>query len=315
MAETFEQTYRRALARMPNVPALVVRDWVQDAFTRLCERRGGGWAFLRTPAFISTLASRSLTVTFTQNSTTVTSAALFLTTDAGRQIRIAGQPIYTIASVTNVNTALLDQPYAAANGAQTVTISDIYTVMPADFKRFLIIADPYNQRPIPFWFTQDQIAVGDIGRESSDSGPRYLLANSYSTATATLGQVRYEMWPSPSSARQFPYVYYKEAPRFSEATVLPGVLRTRGDLLVLGAQLEAAQWPGTRDQKNPYYDLALARQLEARWERDLQLVELADDNQYPEDLFTVDWAARYGLGLNDPTNVLRQTDATLADYI
>lgn len=313
-AQTFEEAWRLARNHFPGVPPLLVRDWVQDAYTRFCEYRGGGWAFLRKEASINILASRSLSITFTQGSTAITSAALFVASDAGRQLKVSTYPIYTIASVTDASNAVLDQSYADTGGALTATILDAYMTCPADFKRFVVIVDKYNQRILPFWISQDEQDLSDPARTNSDSGPRYLIAQGFSTATATLGQVRYEFAPYPTSARQYPFLYYRQAERFSETSSLPGVLSNRADLLKLGAQLAASEWPGTLEQKNPYYNLQLAQRFETKWEFDVQQLSLADDNQYPEDLMAVHWARRY-FPLAATTNYLRMTDATLADYV
>ena len=64
--DTFEDAWRRARLSLSGVPALLVRDFVQDAYTRACESRGGGWGFLRKEASIDTIVSRTLTATFTQ---------------------------------------------------------------------------------------------------------------------------------------------------------------------------------------------------------------------------------------------------------
>jgi hypothetical protein len=314
MADTFEDSWRRARLRLPGVPALLVRDWVQDAYTKACEYRGGGWAFLRKEASIDTLASRSLTLTFTQGSTTVTSAAAFVSTDAGRQIKVSSYPVYTIASVTDASTVVLDRNFAETGGAQTATIFNAYFVCPSDFKRFLIIYDPYYQRVLPYWYTQDHLGYEDPARRNTDTGPRYLVSQGYSTATATLGQVRYEYWPYPTAERHYPYLYYRKAERLADATTFPGVFSNREDLFVLGARLEASLWPGTAQQKNPYFNLGLADRLERQWNDRLQELSLADDNQYGEDYMVIDWAARYG-PLTATTSLLRQTDATVNDYV
>lgn len=313
MAENFEDVWRRARLRFPSVPALLVRDWAQDAFTRACEYRGGGWSFLRKEASLNTLASRTLTVTFTQNATAITSAALFVSSDAGRQIKTSTFPFYTIASVTDASNAVLDRAFAETGGALSATILDAYATLPADFKRFLIVYDPTYQRIIPFWISQDDLAVADPIRRTSDSGARFLVSQGYSTATATLGQVRYEYWPSVTSAKQYPYLYYKQAQRLADQDSLPGVFANRADLFKLGVELEAAEWPGTTEQRNPYYNLALAARKQEKWDLELQRASLDDDNQYPEDLLTVQWTRRYG-GIAPTSTLLRQTDATVNDY-
>ena len=239
---------------------------------------------------------------------------MFTASDAGRQIRVATYPVYTIASVTNASAVVLDMPYADVGGALVSTIFNAYFTCPSDFKRFIVIADPYYQRVLPFWFSEDDLALADPARRVSDSGARYLIAQGYSTATATLGQVRYEYWPFPMSERHYPYLYYRQAERLADQSTFPGVFGNRSDFFKLGAQMMAAEYPGTTDLKNPYYNLTLAQRLTARWETELQRLSLADDNQYPEDLMAVNWARRYGV-LASTTSLLRQTDATVNDYV
>lgn len=312
--DVFEDAWRRARLQLSAVPPLLVRDWVQDAYTRACETRG--WAFLRKEGSINILVARTVTVTFTQGSTTITSVGAFnTTTDPGRQIKVNSIPIYTIASVTDANTAILDQPYADVGGALTSTIFDAYFTCPTDFRRFIMIYDPYYLRIIPFWISQDELAIADPARRISESsqGPRYLVSQGYSTATATLGQVRYEYWPKPMVERHYPYLYYRAAERFTESSPLPGVFGTRSDVLKLGALLQAAEWPGTLDQKNPYFNLQHAIMLRQQWETELERLSLADDNEYPEDLMTIHWTRRYG-ALAPTASLLRQTDATVNDY-
>lgn len=320
MSDTFEGVWRAARNLFPALPPLVVRDFVQDAYTRICET--WGWGFLRGDGLLATLASRSVAVTVTQGSATVTSAGLFVASDAGRTFRGPGTtagiastfPAYTIVAVVDVNTITLDKAFGAVSAAGTAQILDLYLTVPADFSRFLVVVDPYNQRPIPFWINEDQITRADPARVQSDSGPRYLVAATPSPVVATLGQIRFEAWPAPTAARQYPYLYVKRAARLADEAVLPGLLANRGDLLKLGAQVQAAEWPGTIDQKNPYFNLGLADRLRLRFDAQVQQLTLADDNQYPQQLAQVQWE-RLLPGLSPTSRWLRQTDATLDDYL
>lgn len=308
---TFEDTWRRACLELPAVPHLLMRAWTQEGFNRLCD--AWGWAFLRAEGTLVTLASRSLTVTFTNASTGATSAAGFVASDAGRQIRVGRLPIYTIISVTDASTIVLDRAFTETGGAQTATIQDCYATLPADFRRFLQIYDRYNQRIIPFWISEDQVAVADPGRQTGNDVARYLVAQAYSPATATLGRVRYEYWPSPTAARTYPYLYIKRAYALNDSDALPGVLSERADLIRLYVMYRGTMWAGTVDQKNPSYDLSHSRDLKAEWDRELQVLELADDNEYPQQEMVVDWAKRIGM-ITGTSSWLRQTDATSSDY-
>lgn len=310
MAQDFENLWRQARNLFPGVPPLVVREWAQDAYERACDEHD--WGFLRTEGFFTTLASRSVEVTVTQGSATVTSVGLFVATDVGRQLRIGTYPVYTIRTFTDANTIVLDRAYQSTTGAATATILDAYAVMPADFGRFIVIWNPYEQRFIEFSFNQDRMAIADAARSISDSGPRFLVAYTPSAETATLGQVRYEYHPYPTAARQYPYLYFRTAERLADSQVLPPMFSTR--VLKKGIELEAAKWPGTKDLPNPYFNLGLADRLRVEWERDIQLLTLHDDDQYPEQYQQVDWATIMGRGLTHNSSWLRQTDASVSEY-
>lgn len=309
---TFEEVWRRARLEMPAVPPLLVRAWAQDGYNIFCD--ANGWAFLRAEGILQTQASRSLEVAPTLNSTLLASAALFVPGDAGRQLKVGTTPIYTIATYVNASTVLLDLPYATvtAQGNQTATIFDAYATMPADFTRFLTIVDPYNQQVIPYWYTQDQIALADPARTNSDSGPRFLVARKYSSATATLGRVQYEYAPYPTAARGYPYLYFRAAEQLADDAVLPGVLGTRADALRTYVLSRGAMWPGTADAKNPFFSPGTAQLLQREWDAKLQQLTLTDDDVYPQQLETVDWSLYRGSLTT--TDWLRQTDATVADY-
>lgn len=314
MAQTFENLWRRARNLFPGVPALVVREWGQDAFVDACGR--SRWGFLRAEAFLTTLAARNVTVTVTQGSATVTSAAGFVATDQGRQFRIGTYPVYTIRTYTDPNTIVLDRTYQAADGVSvTAQILNAYALLPADFGSFVIVYNPYEQRVIPFSLNQDQLGVADPARTISDSGPRYLVAYKPSGETSTLGQVQYEYHPYPTAARQYPYLYLKEGYRLADTDLLPGVFANRTDVLLLGVQVKAAQWPGSKDQPNPYFNLGLADRLEQQWEKQLQGLWLADDDQYPDQLTQIDWASLIQHGIVHNTSWLRQTDADVSAYL
>lgn len=313
MAQTFENLWRQARNLFPGVPALVVREWAQDAYVEACDFHA--WGFLRSEGVITTQASRTLDVTVTQGSTTVTSAGLFVASDQGRQFRVGTFPIYTVRTFTDVNTIVLDKVYQATGGATTATILDAYAVMPADFGRFLATWNPYEQRPIPWWFNLDQLTIADTARTISDAGPRFLIAYAPSQEPATFGQVRYELHPAPTSARQFTYLYKRTPERLADATLLPGLFLSHTHVLKHGITLKAAMWPGTTETPNPYFNLGLHDRLQRTFDGELQKLSLQDDDQYPDQYLQVDWARLLNAGVTHDTNWLRRTDAGLEAYV
>lgn len=311
--QTFSDLWRLVALHVPSAPVSLVQSWCQSSYDDLVGRRH--WAWLRKDALISTLASRSLTVTFTQGSTAITSVALFVSTDAGRQIRAgANTPVYTIDTVTNASAAVLTQLYGEISGAKTSTIQDIYLAMPADFRSIHTVTDMSIQRPIAWWISKDRLDLFDPARISSDSRFRVLAAASLSTVTSLLGRYTYEAWPSPTAAGSYILQYFKRTDQLADDDLFSGALATWTGVLQKGALAEAAKWPGTATQKNPYFNLQLADRLEKEFDAATKALDVMDDDAYLMDLQQTD-LSRFGLAaLSADTTLLRSSDATLSDY-
>ena len=201
----------------------------------------------------------------------------------------------------------------ATAAAATAEIFDGLAVTPADFGSFRLIADPYNQRRLAWWITEDQLNVLDPSRSASDSGPRVLVSRSPSTYTPTLGRIAYEYWPRPTADRSYPALYNKQADDLVDGDAFSGVLADAAQVLINGALAQAAQWPGTPEKANAYFNLALAREKRGEFDLGVQRLSLRDDEQYSDDLQTIHWERwpLADLAYNDQS--LRSTDSTLAD--
>jgi hypothetical protein len=311
--QTFGDVWRLVALHVPVAPLSLVQSWVQDAYDELAGRRH--WSFLRVDTVLSTLASRSLTITFSQGSTAITSVALFLSTDAGRQIRVGTNgPIYTISTVTDASNAVLTSIYAETGGAQTAAIRDIYLIMPANFRSIHTIVDMSIQRPVAWWISKERLDLFDPGRIASDTRFRVLAAAGLSQATATLGRFTYEAWPYPTAAGGYILSYFKRTDALADDDLFQGPLATWTSVLQKGALAEAAKWPGTATQKNPYFNLALASKLEAEFLVHQKMLDVMDDDAYLMDLQQTD-LSKFGLAaLSADTTLMRQSDATVADY-
>jgi hypothetical protein len=313
MAETFGYCWRTVRLYCPAAPTFLAREWVNAAWKQLAAARR--WGFMRGELALTINASRAISAcVVTRGSTQVTSAGLFLSADAGRQFQVSTFPTYTIQTFTDVNTIELDRAYGEDSDADAAaTVLDAYATMPADFGSFRIIADPYNQRRLAFWITEDQINIMDPTRSAGDSGPRCLIARAPSTYTPTLGRVQYEYWPRPTAARSYPALYNKQADRLNDSDTFTGVLADGAEVIVAGALMQAAQWPGTGDKPNPYFNAGIARDKRGEFLDGIQKLSLRDDEQYPDDLATVNWSRwpLADLAYNDAA--LRATDATVGD--
>lgn len=313
-AQTFRDLWGLIQLYVPSAPVSLVQSWVQTSYDDLVGKRH--WSFLRTSAQLSTVASRSVSVTFTAGSKTITSAAGFVVaTDPGLQVRVGtGTPVYTIDTVTNVNTATLTQNYAGASGAATATISSIFLAMPADFRSVHSITDMSIMRPIAWWISRERLDLFDPGRISSSTRFRVLASANPSAVTSLLGQVTYEAWPYPTAAGLYQLEYFKRTDALSDDTAFTGPLATWTSALQKGALSEAAAWPGTPQQKNPYFNLQLSMKLDAEFQAAVKALDLLDDDIYLMDLQQTD-LSRFGLAaLSADTTLMRQSDATLQDY-
>lgn len=312
MAVTFEDVWRRVRLHAPGAPVFLVRDWVNDAWKTIQRRRPTA-NYLRVSAALTINVSRTISVTVTRGSATVTSAALFVAADLGRELRIGTFPWYTIITFTDASTIVLDRAYGEDSVTSTATIFDGYATVPADFGQFDLIADPYNQRRLAFWITEDQLNLLDPTRQTSDTGPRVLGTASPSPVTATLDRMRYEYWPRPTANRSYPYYYFKQAADLADSFTFSGSLAEADDVLIKGALAECARWPGTADNPNPYFNLGLGDRLEKDFEASVQSVSLRDDDMQGSDYLRTNWMRwpLADLAYND--QALRATDATIAD--
>lgn len=314
-AGTFGDAWRTVRLYVPAAPTFLVREWVNVAWKRLAKARH--FSFLRGELRLTINTARTIPVcTVTRGSLTVTSAGLFLAADAGRQFRVGSSPIYTVQTFTDASTIVLDIAYGETTSAIAIgTIFDGFATMPADFESFRLIADPYNQRRLAWWITEDQVNVLDPTWSVSDASPRCLvLRGGGSTYVPTLGAVQYQYWPRPTTARSYPAIYNKLAARVDDTTIFQGVLAQHVEVLIDGALAEAALWPGTPDVANPYFNATVAREKKAAFLDGVQHLSLRDDDQAPDDLATVHWEhwPLSDLAFND--HDLRASDADSNDY-
>lgn len=313
-AQTFRDVWSSVLLHAPAVPTALAQKWCQDGYNKLIANRH--WSWTRRQTTLSTRAARSGIVTFTQGQQTLTSAAGLFSPDidGGRQIRVGNGYIYTLDTIDSPFSATLVEAYAEDSGDQSATISDIYLGVPLDFRSFETVLDMSNNRPICWWIAKDRLDLFDPGRLSADSRLRVLAAHQISQRQANFGQVLYEAWPHPTAAGTYVLNYFVHMDALSADTPFQGPLATFTDAIEIFALASAAKWPGTADQKNPYFNLQLAKQLDLDFKEAFKEIDVMDDDTYLMDLAQVDLST-YGLAsLAASTNLLQRTDADTGDY-
>lgn len=313
MATTFETVWRSVRLSVPNAPPLLVQQWVLDAYRTLRDRRGWSWAIIQNQLIWAD--ARSLAVATTAGSPTVTSGGLFVAADVGRQFRVGTYPIYTIIARPDANTLTLDLPYEGSGvGAVTAQILDAYATLPEGFSRFVAIVDPNNQRLVPWWATWEEMDLLDPIRASTASVPRLLAARKTSSLSSTAGRTQYEYYPKPTVAGALQYYAIGAPTALAQDYVFPGLLGDRPDILRTGALAQAAQWPGTTDLKNPYFNLALSIQLGRQFDALSNQLDLRDDDVYQQSIDNLPWQKWRTWVWAYDTALLRMTDATLGSY-
>lgn len=311
---TFEDCWREVRQHAPLATALLCRRWVQDAYNTVADSRGWFWSIQQGQLTYQDAITLDA-VTVTVGSTTVTSVGLFTAAMAGRQFRTGSYPIYTVQRFIDANTIELDMTYqSGTTGATEATILDVYTTLPEDFGRFFIVADPVNQRFIPWWMTSEELTLVDPNRTATGGPPRCLIAWKPSTYPPTLGRAQYTYWPIPTAQGALQYQYVKRPKNLVDSDIFHGVLGHRTDILVAGALAKCAKWPGTPDVKNPYFNLALAKQLEQEFQEGLIQLDLRDDDQLQQSLSNIPWERTDAWTWAYNTHLLQATDATLGAY-
>lgn len=315
MPDRFGDVARAVRLHVPAAPYLLCQRWVMDTYRNLNDRRP--WMARTVAGQMPFLASRTLaSCTVTLGSKLVTSAGLFVASDAGRTFSSGTYPLYQIARVIDANTIELVLEYQGlSTGAITNGyIQDAYATMPADFGQFIIVVDPVNQRIVPWWATQMEIDLLDPTRTSVESVPRMLAGAQPSPLTASIGRMQYEYWPKPSAQGALQYYYAKTAVQPRDEDYFPGVFRDRTDVIELGALARAAKWPGTKEQPNAFFNLGLARQYQLDYEANALQLDLRDDDQSQQSWDTVPWQRWSAWAWAYDTRLLQMTDATIADY-
>ena len=282
---TFRDAWN-AVSQHASVPdPLLCRTWVQWAYNQFCDRRG--WSHLKANTSITVNDQKSGTCTVAQNSAVVTGGGLvFAASDVGRQFRLGTVPIYTIISVSlaGATSATLNRPYAEASGLVTGYVLDAYVTLPEDFHRFISIVDPVNRWRLRWWIDSSYLDTWDPARQSTGN-PRLLANMSYSPVSSLAGRPRYELYPYQTAFRTFPVWYYRKGENLSDDQELVGPLARRGlELLTEGALARCALWPGTAQQKNPYFSLQLAETHRNGFERTLDEIDVVDEELYFEGL-------------------------------
>jgi hypothetical protein len=274
------------------VPSLLIRSWAKDVYAQLCA--GSRWGWQRKTATVRVSASRSLAaVSLTSGQAAITSAALFLAADAGRQLWLGiGEPVVTILSVTDASNATLTANYDGTSGARSAEVFTAYYQPGSDFQQFVGLTDLGNQRPLPFWLTREQARLWDPSGVIAGQARALIAEEHVAPSVGVRPRIRYSWWPrnTVGGTYEVRYLAGPQVATLNEETEIPGVLADHLYVLKDGILARCAAYPGTPTTKNPYFNLTLAERLGTQYAVGRKDLSIVDDDQGPSQIIdSIDW--------------------------
>lgn len=266
---------------VPQLPASLAEQFIRDRYRRILERRD--WAALvREAEFHLNEMGIAGTVAITRGDTTVTGVGTaFAASDVGRQFKVGlSSPIYTITAVSTPTSMTIDRAYGGTTTAsETYRIFDGYVTPPDNFLRFVTIIDPQLGWRLHHYVTAEELNTMDPYR--INFGIPYMLVDRMYDST---GKPQYEAWPYASAARTLYYTYILRGDDLVNDEDTP-IWPIRSDVIVQGALADAAKWPGTAEQPNPYFARPdLWKAYEAAFEDLMIEIERRDEDIYMRSL-------------------------------
>jgi len=284
--DTYSKLVGKVLLRCPSADQLLARDWINNAFRRVAERRSWSWLIKR-DQFLAVDAYSTGTASVTHNSTAIVgTGTTFTAAMVGRQFRISGSPIYTVATYTDGTHITLDDEYGGdTDGTASYQIFKCWYAVPTDFHSFRSLWNTESPLHIPTVVTQRELNNWDPSRDNQ--GDPYCAAfyDYYVPSGETVAVPRYELWPNPIAQAVYPYLYEARPTDLEDSgATLPRFLH--GDILVEMALEMAALWPGPAVEKpNPYFNRDLAKHHRAEAERLLLEFERQDEEVDIQNLY------------------------------
>jgi hypothetical protein len=282
---TYEDLWKGVNLRCPAASLFLCRDWIDFAFRTLWDRRLWSWQRKKGQFLFPALVNDGL-VTVNHGDLDVTGVGTTWTTDiVQRQFRIGLQtPIYTIADV-DVGTQILtlSEPWGGPSAtAVGYRIYQAYVTVPTDFESFIAVYDPNFSWRLLQNVSQEDLDLWDAQRATQGT-PAWVTSPYGFDEVNDPPLMRYEVWPHVQQEYVLTILYTSRPPDLSDpGASLPRAIR--GDVLLEMALAQCARWPGpSKDAPNPYFNLQLAQQHDARAERGIMDMAVTDDETAEQD--------------------------------
>ena len=284
MANTFNDIWRTLTLYNADIPPRLIQDWVQEAWTKVCDAKLWSWGVEE--GQFETIASVSTgDLTVTSGSATVTATTSpFTTAMVGQQIKINNQ-IFTIDSRADANNVDLDRNWGFVTGTQTGTVLTAYVSMPTNFYGFVSVIDTQAGRRLWTNIDMKMLDHADPQRTSSAGSPSVLADRKWKTSPSSATTVpMYELWPHATTERAYRMLYWKVPAAFSRTVALPYTISDR--IIKNYARAMMSGWPGTNKNPNRMQSRTAKADYLQEFRDDLQDLMIKDDEIFDTDVWT-----------------------------
>jgi hypothetical protein len=288
--DTFGSLWKALLLRCPDLPSPLAQQFVKFAYRKVLNKHEWG-ATRAVSAWKLPAVYTTGTVTFTSGSTGVSGSGTNFTVAAheGLQIRAPLGPWYTITTVTNTTTLVLDRAFVGTTlTGTTFEISRVYVSPASDFKHLISAWNPAVNQRLRKGYAQEYVDAKDPQRAAT--GEPYIVASAYTNQTTWLPS--FELWPRTTAERVISYRYYKEVADPTDSTTI--MFPINGELVLNGAIAECAKHPGTTEKPNPYFNMSIAQMAQKEFEDGLVDAIRKDNNIYQVDFYRHEDQMPYG---------------------
>jgi hypothetical protein len=286
--DTYEEIVGKVTLHCPNVSSLLAREWVNNAFREVAERRTWSWLRKRHHFYCNTVYNTGTADAIQGSGTISGTGTVWSAAMVGRQFRIGTSgPLHTISARASDTSITIDPVWGeATSSTQSYEIFNAYLTPKSDFFSFISVWDPSSSWQLYLHTSQEHLNSVDAQR--SQSGTAYTVADLDYTSIDEDGVAvspplpRYEVWPHRKSAYIYPYLYVSRITDLESSGILPRYIR--GDTLLKGALKEAAAYPGTDQKPNPFAGEYRLKYYDSKFEKDVAVLEKQDDEIYEQDL-------------------------------
>lgn len=192
---------------------------------------------------------------------------------ANRQFRFSqSSPVFTISAALDANRLQLTLPWGGPPLTnQPYAIKLIYVMLATDFKAIMAMKDESSGFPVRLHVQQDEADARDPQRTMVGGTPYYSLVD---LGANDQGNLLFEMWPAPSSARQFSFAYQRQWPPMVIDTDRPPSF-INPSILFYGAVADSKMHRASKD--DGFYDPQGARYYEEKFAQAAQDAVNADE--------------------------------------